>query len=84
MKKNYKEPIQFKWIWIVLGIIVLIGVPWYLPQGSIYPIILGLPYWTFISLVSTIALAFFLNYVVKNYWDMEEIKKDFEVERRSE
>lgn len=80
MEKNYKEPIQFKWIWVVLAIISLLGVPWYLPQGSVHPIIFGLPYWAFISLVSTVILALFLNHVVKNYWDMEELKDEAEDE----
>lgn len=76
MTKKYKEPIQYTWIWVVIIIISLIGVPWYLPQGTIYPIIIGLPYWAFISLVASIALGIFLNYVVKNCWDMEALKED--------
>lgn len=81
MENNYKEPIKYKWIWVVIGIIVLIGVPWYLPTGSIYPLIFGFPYWAFISVVSTIVLAGFLTYVVNNYWDMEDIVEEIEEER---
>ncbi len=71
MEKSFKEPIRYKWIWIVLAVITLVGVPWYLPQGSIYPIILGFPYWAFISAVSTVVLSFFLTYVIRNFWDMK-------------
>lgn len=78
MKKSYKEPIQHKWIWVVLVFIALAGVPWYLPVNTIYPIILGLPYWAFISLVASIALGIFLNYVIKNCWEMEILKEDSE------
>lgn len=73
MDKSFKEPIRFKWIWVALAVISLASVPWYLPQGSIYPIILGFPYWAFISVVSTVVLAGFLTYVIKNYWDMSSL-----------
>jgi len=76
MERKFKEPIRIKWVWIVLGIIILSGVPWYLPIGGIYPIVFGLPYWALISVVSSIALAIFLNYVMSNLWDMESLKED--------
>lgn len=69
--KDVREPVRIKWIWPVLVVIVLLGVPWYLPQGSLEPIIMGFPYWAFISLVMTIALALFLGYVILNCWNME-------------
>lgn len=78
MEKSFKEPIRFKWVWVVLAIITLASVPWYLPQGTIYPIILGFPYWAFISVVSTIVLAVFMTYVINNYWDMESLVDDDE------
>ncbi|MFW5855972.1 MAG: hypothetical protein ACOCVB_01730 [Bacillota bacterium] len=78
---NIKEPIKFAWIWVVLVIILLIGIPWYLPEGSYSPIILGFPYWAFISVISTVALAVFLNYVIDNYWDMEELEEKIEEEK---
>ena len=73
MGKAVKEPIKYPWIWVVLVIIILAGVPWYLPKGTIYPIILGFPYWAFISIVATIVLSAFLVYVMYNYWDMEAL-----------
>ncbi|MBE3519141.1 MAG: hypothetical protein IMW97_02435 [Firmicutes bacterium] len=71
--KQVREPVRVKWIWPVLVAIILLGVPWYLPQGSIEPIILGFPYWAFISVVMTIALSFFLGYVILNWWSMESL-----------
>jgi len=75
---DFKEPIKTKWIWVVLAIIILAGVPWYLPEGTYNPIIFGFPYWAFISLISTIALAIFLNYVIDKFWDMEVLEKEIE------
>lgn len=71
--KEVREPVRVKWIWPVLVVIILLGVPWYLPQGSIEPVIMGFPYWAFISLVMTIVLACFMAYVLTNCWNMESV-----------
>lgn len=75
MGKKYKEPIQFKFMWLILVVIVLIGVPWYFPKGAIHPIVLGFPLWAFISLLASIALSIFLGYFINNCWDMEKLKE---------
>jgi len=66
-----KEPIRKPWIWIVLVVLVLLSVPWYLPVGTYKPIVWGFPYWAFISLVLTIAIAGFVTWIVNREWDME-------------
>lgn len=71
--KRVREPITVAWIWAVLAAIVLLSIPWYLPQGTIYPIILGFPYWAFISVVMSVVLAVFLGYVINNWWDMHAL-----------
>lgn len=77
--KKVKEPIRKPWIWIVLVIIVMAGVPWYLPRGTFKPIILGFPYWAAISVIMSIALAAYITYLCKNEWnileDEEELQK---------
>jgi len=74
--KEVKEPIRYIWIWVALVVILLISIPWYLPKGTIYPIILGFPYWAFISVVSVICLSAFLVYIMHKYWDMEALMED--------
>lgn len=74
--KQVREPIRIKWIWPVLVAIIVLGVPWYLPQGSYKPIIMGFPYWTFISALLTVALSLFLGYVMTYCWDMESTLED--------
>ncbi|GAW92335.1 hypothetical protein [Calderihabitans maritimus] len=78
--KEVKEPIRYPWIWVALVLIMLFSVPWYLPQGTIYPIILGFPYWAFIAVVMGIVLSAFLTFVLNRYWDMEAY--EVEEERR--
>ncbi|MBM7716865.1 hypothetical protein MHB50_09025 [Siminovitchia sp. FSL H7-0308] len=79
-KVQIKEPIKKKWIWIVLVLILLGGVPWYLPTGSIEPFILGFPFWAFISAVFAIILSFYLSWLCLNEWhiveDIEEKEKE--------
>ena len=74
--KQVREPIRIKCIWPVMLAIIVLGVPWYLPQGTYEPIIMGFPYWTFISIVFTAALSVFLTYVITNCWDMESTLED--------
>jgi hypothetical protein len=71
--KQVREPVRVKWIWPVLIAIILLGVPWYLPQGAIEPIIIGFPYWALISVIMTIVLSLFLGYVILNWWSMESL-----------
>lgn len=72
MKKPTKEPIKNVKIWIVLGLIFLLCVPWYFPQGSYKPLIFGIPYWALFIIAASIALSAFLTYVLKYEWHMEE------------
>lgn len=53
-RREVKEPIRKPWIWVTLAVIVLSGIPWYLPQGSVRPVFLGLPYWMFIAVFSSL------------------------------
>ncbi|AQS55976.1 MAG: hypothetical protein LOD88_13655 [Novibacillus thermophilus] len=72
MNKPIKEPIKNVKIWMVLGLIFLLSVPWYFPQGSYQPLIFGIPYWALFIIAVSIALSAFLTYVLKYEWHMEE------------
>jgi uncharacterized membrane protein len=76
MKKEVKEPIKVKWIWPVIAIISLLTIPWLFPTGSYYPIVGGFPLWMIVSILATIVLAIFLNYVVDKFWDMEQLVEE--------
>lgn len=71
-----KEPIQRKWIWFVLTALVLFNAPWYLPQGSIEPFILGLPYWFVVVVVLTLALSAFLSWICLTQWNVLEPEEE--------
>ncbi|WP_119068377.1 hypothetical protein [Rubrobacter indicoceani] len=71
-----KEPIRKPWIWVVMAIILLAAIPWYLPGGTVSPIILGMPYWAFISLVFSLSLCAYLSWLCLYEWDVVEEEEE--------
>lgn len=77
-KKQIKEPIRKKWIWIALLLILIGNVPWYLPIGSYEPLIFGVPYWALIILAFSLILCGFLSWVTLKEWDIVEDEEEAE------
>lgn len=77
-----KEPVRKPWIWLVLAFIMLAGIPWYLPTGSLQPVVLGLPYWMLISVVFSLVLCGYLSWLCLTQWDI--VEEEEERERASE
>ncbi|WP_188456236.1 hypothetical protein [Virgibacillus oceani] len=71
MLKLKKEPIKNVKLWIVLGVLFLLSVPWYLPVGSYKPIIFGLPYWGWIIILDSIAISATITYAFLFLWKVE-------------
>jgi hypothetical protein len=57
---------------ILLGIILLAGVPWYWPDDTVRPFILGLPIWAFVSLVMSVLFAATTAWIIMRYWKDDE------------
>lgn len=70
--KEKKEPIKNWKIWVVLGVLFALSVPWYLPAGSYEPMIFGVPYWAYIIMGVSMAISITLSYVLKNHWQMTD------------
>ena len=69
--KNYRQiddPSAHPWVWIVIGLLFVLSVPWYLPSESPITLWFGLPHWVIISLASSFAIAIFTAWVVTRYW----------------
>jgi len=66
--KFIKEPIKSWKLWVVLGILFFLAVPWYLPVGSYEPIIFGIPYWAWIVLFVSIAISATITFAIKFLW----------------
>ncbi|ASK62497.1 hypothetical protein CFK37_10225 [Virgibacillus phasianinus] len=69
--KFIKEPIKNGKLWIVFGVLFLLSVPWYLPEGSYKPLILGIPYWGWIVLLVSLAFSATITYAIKYLWITE-------------
>lgn len=71
-ERPYREPIRNVWVWIVMGVIVLAGVPFYFPQGTVHPVLFGLPYWMVVSVVFAVFFSGFVSWLCRNWWNLAE------------
>ncbi|ALA52319.1 hypothetical protein CAY60_003890 [Shouchella clausii] len=84
MDKNIKEPVKKPWIWVVMGLLVLFNAPWYLPRGSAEPFIFGFPYWAVITIILSLALCGYINWLMFSQWNIvEDVEEESDEERRS-
>lgn len=67
-----REPIRRPWVWVVTAVLLVGGVPWYWPPGTVHPLVLGLPLWALVSMAFTVALAAHLSYVCRTQWAMAD------------
>ncbi|MGH3359373.1 MAG: hypothetical protein ACRDO7_11260 [Nocardioidaceae bacterium] len=67
-----REPIHIPWIWVAIVLVVLAGVPLYLPAGAIDPIWLGVPFWLIISVVAAVAMSAVICLVCLRWWSLAE------------
>lgn len=82
-ERRVKEPIRKPWIWVVMTFIILAAIPWYLPGGSVEPIILGVPYWAIISVVFSLLLCGYLSWLCLHEWDVVEDEEERERAEKS-
>lgn len=73
-----KEPIRRPWLWLVLAALVIFNAPWYLPEGSIEPLVLGVPWWVVVVLVLSVGLSAFLSWVCVTQWNIVEDEEEAE------
>ncbi|WP_231687890.1 hypothetical protein [Bacillus sp. FJAT-27251] len=76
MNNNVKEPIQKKWIWIGLVIILLGNVPWYFSDSMVEPYIFGFPLWGFIILIFSVILSAYLSWICLTQWNLVEDEEE--------
>jgi hypothetical protein len=71
-----REPIRLPWLWVSLGIAVLAGIPFYLPTGSIRPLVGGVPYWLVLSLVASLAFSAITCWACLRAWNLAEPEEE--------
>jgi hypothetical protein len=71
-KKKIKEPIQKKWIWVVLFLIVMGIIPWYFPKEAGEIFIFGFPLWAFVSAIFSLILCGYLSWLCLYQWNIVE------------
>lgn len=66
------EPIRSPWLWAGVIILLIAGVPWYVPGGAIEPIVMGLPLWTWTAMGATVAMCGYLHWAIVRHWKLVE------------
>jgi hypothetical protein len=67
-----REPIRNPWLWAAMAVVVLVGVPLYLPTGSVEPLVGGVPYWLWISIAATVAFSALTCWACLRQWNLAE------------
>jgi hypothetical protein len=79
-----REPIRNPWLWIAMAVVVVAGVPLYLPTGSIRPLVGGVPYWLLISVAATFAFSALTCWACLRWWNLAEPAEEAAREREAE
>ncbi|MBA8826738.1 hypothetical protein FHX42_004117 [Saccharopolyspora lacisalsi] len=79
-----REPVRNPRIWVGIGVILLAGIPWYLPEGTIGPTVLGMPLWTLVAIGSSVSLCAYLSWVLTHHWNLVEDAEEADAAEDSE
>lgn len=69
-----REPIKRPLLWILLGVAILAGIPWYVPAGTVEPLVLGLPAWFWVSVLAAVALSAITCWACLTQWQLEDVE----------
>ena len=75
-QRPIREPIRSPWVWITMAVIILAGTPLYLPQGTVFSLVLGVPYWVAISVAFTVVFSAFVSWLCMNWWNIAEPEEE--------
>lgn len=82
--ERQREPIRYGWFW--LGVLALVagGSPWYLTPGSYEPVILGMPYWVWISAGLSLVFCLYVRWACLRLWSLSGGRDDADGSRDGE
>lgn len=76
MPGQQREPIRYPWFWVGVVALVSAGAPWYLSPGSFEPVVLGLPYWVWISVGLSIVFCLYVRWACLRLWSLVEEREE--------
>jgi hypothetical protein len=71
-----REPIRSPWVWVVMVLLVLGGIPLYLPTGAVEPLVLGLPLGMALSIAFTLLFSAFTSWLCLRRWNLVEDEEE--------
>ena len=75
-RRPAREPIRSPGVWVVMAVVILGGVPFYLPAGSVTPLVAGVPYWMVVSVAFTFAFAALTSWLCLRWWHLVEDEEE--------
>jgi O-antigen ligase len=69
-----REPVRRPRLWVLVGIMILAGIPWYVPTGTIEPLVLGLPAWFWVSVLAAVGLSATVCWACLTQWRLEDVE----------
>lgn len=75
-RRTVREPVRSPWVWMTMSVLILGGVPFYLPTGGVDPVVAGVPYWMAISIAFTFAFAAFTSWLCLRWWNLVEDEEE--------
>lgn len=67
-----REPIQRPWLWVVIVLSVVVGVPLYLREGTIDPVWFGVPFWLIVVAIAAVVLSATVCLACLRLWSLAE------------
>jgi hypothetical protein len=74
--RETREPIRMPWLWVALVGVLLVIVPWWAPDGSIEPLVLGLPAWFVVSVVASLVFSGLTCWACLSGWNVVEDEEE--------
>lgn len=75
-RKPIREPVRSPWVWVTMAVLILGGVPFYLPTGSVTPLVAGVPFWMALSVAFSLAFAAFTSWLCLRWWNLVEDEEE--------
>jgi len=55
--------------WVAYAVLLVLSIPWYFPEGSGEPLVLGFPLWCFVSLACYVLAALLTAWRLDTVWE---------------
>lgn len=69
---NVKSSGLYRIYWILVGLLLLVGIPWYRAADTQDPLIAGVPLWAWVTIGSAVGIAALTAWAALRLWPADE------------